>query len=202
MAGIDSVTNPAALQGGLDAESDSAFRQRFQSFLASRARATPLAIGHAILSVRQGLGYTLQENTAPDGTARAGCFLVTVDDGSGAPGIPLLNQVAAAIEQMRPIGSLYAVQAPSLITANVSLAITTAPDSNHVAIAAIAAQAITTAINALPIGAALPWSRLTQLSYAADPAITNVTSVLLNAGTTDLIASPSSLIRPGTVQVN
>ena len=202
IAGVDTVTNPAPLAGGLDAETDAAVRQRFASFLASRARATPLAIGHAILSVRQGISYTLQENVTPDGSTRMGNFVVTADDGSGAPSTTLLNQIATAIEAMRPIGSIYTVQAPTLITANISLAITTAPGSNHVTIAATVAQAITAAVNALPIGAPLPWSRLALLAYAADPAVTNVTTILLNSGTADLAPQQSGLIKAGTVQVN
>jgi uncharacterized phage protein gp47/JayE len=39
--GIDAVTNAAPLQNGLDAESDAAFRSRFQNFIQSRSRATP-----------------------------------------------------------------------------------------------------------------------------------------------------------------
>lgn len=202
IAGIDTVSNPAPLAGGLDAESDAAFRQRFTSFLASRARATPLAIGHAILSVRQGISYTLQENLAPDGSLRLGNFIVTVDDGSGAPPPALLNQVATAIEAMRPVGSIYTVQAPTVVIANVSLAITTAAGSQHTAIAALVAQSISAAINALPIAAPLPWSRLTQLAYAADPAVINVTVVLLNTATADLVPQASGLIKAGVVQVN
>jgi uncharacterized phage protein gp47/JayE len=202
ISGIDTVTNAAPLVGGLDAESDAALRRRFSSYLASRARGTPLAIGNAILSVRQGLTYTLQENLAPDGTARMGSFIVTVDDGTGFPATALLTQVASAVEAMRPIGSLYAVQPPTLLTANVSLSIATTPTSTHTTITANVAQALTTAINALPIGAPLPWSRLTQLAYAADPNVTNVTAVLLNLGTADLVPTQSGLIKAGTVQVN
>ena len=200
--GIDTATNLAPLAGGLDAEGDAALRLRFTGYLASRARATPLAIGQAVISVRQGLSYTLQENLAPDGTPRSGSFIVTVDDGSGSPPAALLAQVATAVEAMRPVGSLYAVQPPQVVTAQVSLAILTAPGATHVAVAARVAQAITAAINASPIGASLPWSRLTQIAYAADPTVINVGSVLLNLGTTDLVVSQSGLIKAGNIQVN
>ncbi len=201
IAGIDTVMNPAPLAGGLDAESDTALRARFSLYLASRARGTPNAIGEAILAVRQGLDYTLQENTAPDGSVRVGSFVVTVDDGSGSPASALLASVAAAVESMRPIGSLYTVQAPALLTANMSLAIATNPAVNHLTITANVTQALTLAISALTIGAGLPWSKLTQLAYEADPNVTNVSNVLLNGGTGDLSATASQLIRPGTVLV-
>jgi phage-related baseplate assembly protein len=200
--GVDSVTNVAALIGGLDSESDAALRSRFAGYLASRARATPLAIGQAILSVRQGLSYTLQENLAPDGTPRIGSFIVTVDDGSGAPSAVLLAGVAAAVEAMRPIGSLYTVQAPSIVTANVSMAITTVPSAVHATIVANVVQSLTTAINALPIAAPLPFTRLAQLAYAADPNVINVTAILLNGTVADLTPAAAGLIKAGLIQVN
>ena len=202
IAGIDTVTNPVATAGGLDAETDAALRLRFTSFLASRARATPLAIGNAILSVRQGLNYTLQENVAPDGSARMGNFVVTVDDGSGAPSAALMTEVANAVESVRPIGALYAIQPPVIIIANVSLAISTTVGSNHVLVAANVSVAITAAINAMMIGSALNWSRLTQLAYTADPSVVNVAAVLLNQGTADLVPTRSGLIKAGSIQVN
>ena len=202
IAGVDTVTNAAPLAGGLDAETDMALRLRFSSYLQSRARATPAAIGYAILSVRQGLSYTLQENTAPDGSPRMGSFVATIDDGSGTPSAALLAQIATAIETMRPVGSLYAVQPPTLITANISLAIATSAGTSHITVAANVAVALTAAVNALPIGAPLQWSRLTQLAYAADPGVANVTAVLLNAGTADLAPAAGGLIKAGTVQVN
>jgi uncharacterized phage protein gp47/JayE len=197
ISGVDTATNAAPLQGGLDAESDAALRTRFAVYLASQARATPLAIGNAILSVRQGLNYTLQENTPTMGS-----FIVTIDDGSGAPPASLLSEIATVVEAVRPIGSLYAVQPPSVLTANVSMAITTAPTAVHLTIASNVVAALTAAIDALTIGAPLPWSRLTQIAYAADPNVINVTSVLLNLATADLVPSQSGLIKAGTVQVN
>ena len=199
--GVDTVTNAAPLAGGLDAESDPALRTRFSSYLASRSRGTPLAIGNAILSVRQGLDYTLQENTTPTGSAQMGSFVVTVDDGSGAPASSLLAAVASAVEATRPVGTIYTVQGPSVATANVSLTIITPSSVNHATITANVVAALTNALTAMTIGVPLPWSRLTQLAYAADPNVLNVTNVLLNSGTSDLTPSASALIRPGSILV-
>jgi hypothetical protein len=82
------------------------------------------------------------------------------------------------------------------------MAITTAPTAVHLTIASNVVAALTAAIDALTIGAPLPWSRLTQIAYAADPNVINVTSVLLNLATADLVPSQSGLIKAGTVQVN
>ncbi len=202
IAGVDTVTNSSALAGGADAESDAALRTRFSSFLASRARGTPLAIGNAILSIQQGINYTIQENTSLSGNPQMGCFLVTIDDGSGTPPAALLAAAGSAVESMRPVGSYYAVQPPTVTTANVTLSIVTAMGANHTLIAANVSAALTSAISALKLGAALPWSRLTQLTYAADPNVINVTNVLLNGTTADLTPSLSGLIRPGVIVVS
>ena len=200
--GIDTVINAAPLTAGLDAESDAALRSRFSAYLATRSRGTPLAIGNAVLSVRQGLDYTLQENMSPGGVSQIGCFVLTVDDGSGTPSSSLLASVANAVEATRPIGALYTIQPPTLLTANISLTVTTPANANHAIIVGNVANALTNAITALTIGVPLPWSRITQLAYAADPNVTNVTNVLLNGTTADLVPSASGLIRPGTIAVS
>ena len=57
--GIDSVTNAQRLQGGVDTETDSAFRARFTTFIDSRSRATPLAVGYAIANIQQDLKLSM-----------------------------------------------------------------------------------------------------------------------------------------------
>ena len=114
LPGIDSVSNASAWQNGIDAESDDAFRGRFRNFIASRSRATPLAIGYAISSIQQGLNYAIQENTDPAGQARAGSFVVTVDDGSGSPSTALLSTIQLAIDAVRPVGSVFTVRPPTV----------------------------------------------------------------------------------------
>ena len=54
ISGVDMVTNAVAMTGGLDAESDPAFRARFGNYLASLSRATNLAIGSAIAAISRG----------------------------------------------------------------------------------------------------------------------------------------------------
>ena len=85
LPGIDTVTNSLALTGGLDAETDAAFRLRFQSFIDSRTRATVQAVTYAATSIQQGITCTVQENADGTGAFVPGRFVVTVDDGSGSP---------------------------------------------------------------------------------------------------------------------
>jgi hypothetical protein len=202
LPGVDTVSNAAALQGGLDGESDAALRSRFQSFLASRSRATTQAVGYAISAIQQGLKFTIAENVATDGSVRMGNFIVTVDDGSGYPSGALLASAAAAIETMRPVGSSYAVQAPAVMPATISMAITSAPGVVHSALAANVAAVLTYYVNTLPLGAPLPWSKLTQWAYETSNSVVNVTAVLLNGGSADLAPASSGVVKTVSVTVN
>ncbi|MBV9784772.1 MAG: baseplate J/gp47 family protein [Acidisphaera sp.] len=202
ISGVDTVANAGAFQGGLDAESDPAFRARFANFIESRSRATPLAIGFAVTSIQQGLQYSIQENVDQAGAGMMGWFVVTVDDGTGSPPASLLQTAAAAIEAVRPIGSIYVVQAPTVVPVSVSMLITVATGAVKTQIVGPVATALTNYIDTLPIAAPLAWSRLAQVAYDADPAVTNVTGVLLNGGTADVLPPIAGVIKAGSVAVS
>ena len=200
MPGVDAATNLAAAAGGMDAEPDGALRARFANFIDSRSRATPAAIAFAIQSLQQGLTHVLAENTDPSGSTRIGFFTVTVDDGSGSPPATTLTAVTNAIEAVRPVGTQFAVQPPSIVTADIVLTITT-PKPAHAAAQANVAAAIQAYASMLSIGSPLPLSRVAVIAYAADPAVTNVAAISIN-GAGDLQPSASGIIKPGTVTVN
>jgi phage-related baseplate assembly protein len=202
LPGVDTVTNAAGFQGGLDAESDVALRSRFQGFLASRSQATTQAVGYAVISIQQGLQYTILENAASDGTVRMGNFIVIVDDGTGYPPPALLASTATAIEAVRPVGSSYAVQAPTVVSATISMAITTLPSAVHASVVAQVTSALIDFVNALPLGAPLPWSKLVQQAYDAASTVTNVSAVLLNGGSTDLTPTSSGVVKAVSVLVS
>ena len=128
--------------------------------------------------------------------------MVTVDDGTGAPTAELLSQVAAAVEPIRPIGTNYAVQGPKLVTANVSITISTTAGIKHVLVAAAVQEALRNEINTLPIGGSLALTRLAQWAYAVDPGILNVTTMMLNNETMDLVAPADAVIKAGQIVVN
>lgn len=195
LAGVDTVTNENPLSGGLDAEDDAALRLRFRDYLASLGRATPVAVRYAVTSLRQGLRCHVAEDVG------TGLFVVTIDDGTGTPPPALLSQAAGAIEAVRPVGTSFAVQPPVVTVATVSLAVA-AGGVPQVEAAAAAQQAIVAHIAGLGIGEPLRWSRIAQLAYGASPAIANVTAVLLNGGTADLVPGEDGVVRPGSVVVS
>ncbi len=200
--GIDTVSNSAAMAGGLDAESDIALRSRFQPFLATRAQATPLAIEAAVLGTRQGLTVAVRENVLPDGTSRMGWFTVIVDDGTGTPPASVLQAAAAAVEQVRPIGSGYAVEPPTIQGVFVALQVIAAPGYDHAALVASVTGVITYYIDTLPVGVGLPRSRIVQLAYAAAGGVANVINVTLDGGVADLVPGPSTVLKLNTLSVS
>ena len=199
--GVDGVHNDAAFAGGADAESDVALRARFSLFMDSRSKATVAAIQNAIVSTQQGLRWLLTENEDPSGARRPGFFTITLDDGSGAPPPSLLTAVSRAVDAVRPIGTMFAVVPPVITNVTVHLSLEYAPAAPSAVVQQSVVSAISQFINALPMGAGLPVSRLAQLAYDADPGVLNVTNILVNGNAVDLPPRPSGELRAQSVTV-
>jgi hypothetical protein len=73
---------------------------------------------------------------------------------------------------------------------------------SHQLMVAAVARAIETYIASLSVGATLNYTRLAQLAYSASGSITNVSAVLLNGGTADLVPPLFGVIRTGIVTVS
>ncbi len=198
--GVDTVDNQAPFTNGIDAEFDAALRARFQNFIQTRAQATAAAIGYAISSLQQGLVYLIQENIDTSSQIRPGNFVVTVDDGSGTPPASLLTTVFQAVDAVRPVGSTFSVQPPTVLVANPSLTISTS--GQKLSLVLSVRNAIQEYIDTLPIGAPLALTRLAQLAYDAAPGVTNVGSIFINGVAADLTPEPTGVIKAGTVVVS
>jgi phage-related baseplate assembly protein len=201
LPGVDQVNNANPLSNGADAESDQAFRARFQGYLASLSRATLGSVQNAVASVRQGLDVLIQENTGLGGTPQLGALLVIVDDGTGYPSDDLLSSVATAVDSVRPLGTTFAVVPPQVLTVSVSLtAEFVTSDSLALGIPAIQNH-VATYLNGLPIGRAASITRVAQHAYRAGPDLQNITGIELNGGVTDIVPSSSTVIKAGQVEV-
>jgi phage-related baseplate assembly protein len=201
VAGIDTVTNAAALTAGQDAESDAAFKSRFNIYLSGLSKATNISIAGAVASIQQGLSYQISENVSQNAATQMGHFIVTVDDGSGSPPASLLSTVWQAVNAVRPVGTSFAVQGPIVELANVALTLTTVAGSSHSAAVTAVAASIETYIAGLQIGAMLGYTKLAQLAYEASSSINNVSGLLLNGGTADIVPGLFGVVRTGTVTV-
>lgn len=200
ISGVDYVANPNPAANGIDAESDAAARSRFVLFIASLEQATLLAVKNAIAGVQQGLTYTIAENQQYNGQTQNGYFTAVVNDGSGAPPTQTLNNVANAIDAIRPLCSTFGVHGPVVLTANVGMTLATSGDHLHANVVAAVIAALQAYINGLTIGQSLPYSILSSIAYGV-PGVVNVTTITLNAGTADLLANEQQTILPGTMTV-
>jgi uncharacterized phage protein gp47/JayE len=199
--GVDTVTNTSAFTTGVDAESDVAFKARFVLYIAGLSKATLAAVEAAIADVQQGLQYTITENFDYNDTYDPGSFFVVVDDGSGTPSSQLLANVGNAINAVRALGIRFAVFAPVVTTANVSMTITSASGFNHGTVAANVSLAISAFINALGLGNGLPYTQLAAVAFGV-PGVTNASSILPNSATADIAGNPLNTIKAGSVAVS
>jgi len=202
ISGVDYVTNPNALGGGIAAETDSALRARFANYINTRALATTAAVGYAVTTVAGVVSYSLTENYDYSGAYAPGSLYVVVDDGSGNPPASLISNVSAAVAATVGAGIRFGVLGPVSISASVSLSLAIASGYSQSTLAAAVQTAIFAYINALTVGEGLSYNRLAQIAFDAGAGILNVSSLLLNGATNDLAASPQQIIRAGTVTVN
>ena len=198
--GVDTVTNASAYTNGLDAEPDTNFYARFVLFIAALSKGTLAAIQSAIAGVQQGLQDTVTENADYNGDYDPGFFFVVVSDGSGSPPDSLINAVGTAVENTRALGIRYAVFAPVDITANVSMTITSDAGYDHPTVVGNVGNAITSFINALPLGAGLPFNQLSAVAFGI-PGVANVSAILLNGATADIAGDPKNTLRAGTIAI-
>ena len=199
--GVDTVTNLLPLTGGAAEETDQALRIRFVVYLNTRSRATEEAIVNAIISVQQGLSYVVQENITYAGVVLPGHFTIIVDDGSGTPPATLLASVFSAIDQVRPIGSSFSVNAPVLLSAEIFFLIKMDDNSISDQTKSAISAAVASYTNGLDVGQALRFSRLSGLAYDASSNVINVVSMTLNGDTTDLGGQAGTVVRSQSIMI-
>lgn len=194
IAGVDMVGNTHAMTGGLEAEADATFRARFRTYINSRSRSTRDAVAFAVASVRQGMFFAIHENIDAAGGTRPGHFVVTIDDGTGAPPSTLVDTVRLAVDAIRPVGSTFSVLPPHVVTADVELELDTDDlglmqrQELRNAVSAAVARYVT----GLDIGQVLSATRIAQVAYATSPDVLNVRNIRINGAAADLVPGARS----------
>lgn len=200
--GFDTVTNAAVFENGADAELDTAYKARFPAYLDSLSDGTPLAIQTAVEDIQQDATCELVENLTYGGAMELGYFYAVVNDGSGNPPAGFISSASAAIEATRPIGCVYGVFGPTIVSVAVILTVTAATGYTHAAIATLVQAAIEKYIDGLSLGETLYWSRLMQVAYDASPGVLDVSGLTVNGGTADITATAQQAIQYSSVTVN
>ncbi len=201
---VDTVNNPSAFTGGLNAQTDAQVKAAFPIYMASLSKATQAAIANAISSVQLGLTYTINANTNPTGTFQPGFITIAVDNGSGTVSASLLSAITTAVQQVIGLTIGFTVQAAQTVSASISFTLNVATGVTLANVAGTVNAAVTAYVNALPVGATLYYSMLTAAIVNSLPAgqITSVEALSVNGGTSDVVATVFETVVATSVAVN
>lgn len=83
LAGVNVATNPLAITGGVDRETDDAFRQRVKDFARTLARCTPDAVEALVIGAVAGNGDIITTAQSITDLSRPGWSILLVDNGAG-----------------------------------------------------------------------------------------------------------------------
>lgn len=199
--GISTVTNPAAVTNGADAETTAQMQVRFRNFIAALRRATPQALQFAVESLGRGVVCVIKENTHFDGSTEKGFSTVLVDDGTGSPPTTLLTAAAAAADVVHAAGTSFGVYAPTVVNIDVTAALVSDPTADHSAAVSAAVQALQAYLNTLPIGATVYWSRVWQVLQDSSEDVLEVTGLAVNSGTSDVAMTFTQVAKAHTLSI-
>ncbi|HTI81725.1 MAG TPA: baseplate J/gp47 family protein [Acetobacteraceae bacterium] len=196
LPGINTVTNPAPITNGVDAETDAAFRARFVLYLGTLAKATKSAIVAAAAGVQQGLLINPVENENPQGVTVSGSFTVFVDDGSGDPPTSLIDNVFTAIDAVRAFGVQAFAAGPNVTTATIGLLIRVAENFVTATVIAAVQNSIAASTNQLVAGETLYVSAIIEAALSVPGcAAVNAPTVTINGTAADFTPSAAFEIR-------
>lgn len=199
--GVDTVTNAAAFTNGADAETDDQVKTRFQAYIQALRRGTPEALKTVVENLQRGVTAVVVENEQQNGTQELGFVYLVVDDGTGTPPQSILDAASAAVQEAHAAGIRFAVYAPVVVSCNVVMAVTKASGADATLVQTAVSTAIKNYLNGLAGGTAVFLTRIYQVAYDASPDISEVTSLTLNGGTSDVAVTINQVAKAGTVTV-
>ena len=195
VVGIDTVNNALSLNGGSDAESDSAFRARFVLYILSLSKATKSAISYAIVSLQPGIKYVLIENMNYAGQTQVGNFVAIIDDGTGYPSDALLAQAYNAIDAVRGFTITFNTHAPVVEIATILMTLPGANDATKL----LVKNALIDAVNALDLGDTFVFQLISTMTYNICGIFP--TEVSLNGSNGNLFVTATQVVRTNTSSV-
>ena len=154
VAGIETVTNPAAMTGGSDTESDATLRARAKAY-APTARGTVEALESALQDIDGVTAVGIEEDFE---TCSVVCTVAGGDDAV----------IAVTIGQTRPAGVLVDWQRPSYIPIAVTCTLRKSAGSTEEQVKTSVTQAINAYINDLLLGETVDYSDVVSAIVTAD----------------------------------
>ncbi|NHN84469.1 hypothetical protein GOB93_07395 [Acetobacter musti] len=202
ISGIDTCTNLSDVSNGSDEETDAAVKNRMVLWFSSLSSATLTAVEAAISGVASNLTYQIVENQTPDGLYRGGYFFATIDDGSGDVPDTTLSSVERAIEATRACGVETSTLRASVIQATVIVPVTLAAGVQLTSVQTAVSNAITTYVNALPVGDVCQYTTVSSIALqAAGSLVASMGVVTVNGVVADIGGTTGSVVRIASVTV-
>lgn len=206
---IDTVTNPDAFTNGQDQESDAALKIRFVLYLNSLSKATLPAIEAAVASVPGVERYVVVENVDILDNPQLGFFYVVIDDGTGHASSDLQSDVYNVVYITRGLTIQFAIYGPIATDVNVTAHVFTDHSLEDSQVQAAVVASLQTYISGVGFDGTIPYSEIPRIIYdtnlslsgTAFSPITNVTSWLLDGGTSDVTFTGQEIPVPGTITV-
>jgi len=190
LTNVTGVTNGSNFTNGANAPNDDQIKIDFVLYLQGLFRATLQAIESAVANVPGVVRYNVVENQSyPSNATQLGYFYVIVDDGTGSPPGSLITNVTNAVEAVRGLCIQYGVFAPTPVSLTMSMSVLINNQITQTQARTDIRNAIVSYIQNLQIGAFLPYSKVIEIIYdsAASPNILNVTNLLINGSTMDIV---------------
>jgi uncharacterized phage protein gp47/JayE len=201
ISGLTNATNPIAFTNGVNAESDAAFRARFQLYILGLRSATPAAIDSAAVNVQQGVRCQNVPNSP-----QVGFFTVFVDDGSGDPSASFITTETSAIQAAAAEGVQPVVRRFTPLAVSISVTLVVAATATRQTVVANVEAALAAYVASLPVtptGMTLSYLQLPIVIANADPSAPGISpgSLTVNGGTADINAPVGQLITPSSITV-
>lgn len=201
--GVETVNNPNAATGGVDRETDYAFKKRFQAYIEGVGRTNVAGLIYGALSVAGITSASAQELFPPVANVNVRLY---VDDGStGGVSSAKLQEVQDIIDGTgtesnpgyRAAGVNVEVVAPSIVTQNVAVTVTVGSGIDLDQLEVDINTALTNYINTLGVGDDIIYSEL----IAAVMSVYGVVDCDVTTPSSNVTISTSQVGRLGTVTV-
>jgi len=164
--GVDYVTNPQAVTGGADRESDAVYRARMKTYEPA-SRGTVHALRSRLLDIDGVLDLNIVEDTD------ANTVSISILGGADAA-------ITAEIEDTRPAGIAVTWSRPTMVPVNVTLQLRTSVTDTAAVIQNITA-ALSTMLQSWSIGTFIDYSALVSAVLAVD-GVTSLVTLSATAG--------------------
>ena len=177
-----SVTNAQRTAGGIEKETDDAFRVRIAGFLSTVRRGTPAALEFGATQVAGVLRATVDESSLPP--------TVYIADAAGGANDTLVAAVQDELVNWRAAGVQVNVQGATQILQDITLALTFRAGFDTSSTRDKAIEAVVAAVNSLGIG-----ETLFRSAIVAAAKITGIRDVVVSNPAGDVAPSLNQLIR-------